>query len=362
VPSASEKQDGSNSQTEVEARAQVASLVWAPLAAVIKQPVSRVWLCLDGSLAKIPFNVFLEKDGKLRICEVDSPRQFLSFHGNADAVSRREMLLVGDVDFGDSSTPRLPATKVEVEMIQKYAEKRGIKTELLTGQAPTESAVSNALPKYSYAHIATHGFFVSRGKDPESNEATVGAARGFSYASEEFAKVENPLLESGLILARQTAVASGPAKKAAQIDESIDGVPAESVKASSKPAKLDDEQFEASNNVLTSEELLGMDLSKCKLITLSACESGLGEEVNGQGLVGLRAALQGAGAQSILVSLWPVDDDATRALMQAFYENIFEKNMDEASALRAAQNKVRSDPRWSSPYYWAPWVLAGKGW
>ncbi|MGH9553452.1 MAG: CHAT domain-containing protein, partial [Terriglobales bacterium] len=95
---------------------------------------------------------------------------------------------------------------------------------------------------------------------------------------------------------------------------------------------------------------------------LSACQSGLGELITGQGVIGLRSAIIGAGARSMLMSLWKVDDDSTRALMTEFYSNIFAKGMSEADALKQAQNTVRSNPRWRAPYYWAPWVLAGDGW
>src|SRR5205085_2348976 len=76
-----------------------------------------------------------------------------------------------------------------------------------------------------------------------------------------------------------------------------------------------------SGRFLTAEELVGVDLQRCKLMTLSACETGLGEEITGQGVMGLRAAIMAAGAKTILMSLWKVPDAPTLKIMDLFYKN-----------------------------------------
>jgi CHAT domain-containing protein len=82
--------------------------------------------------------------------------------------------------------------------------------------------------------------------------------------------------------------------------------------------------------------------------------------------MGLRAALLGAGARGVLVSLWPVDDNATRALMEHFYENLWNSKtlIPPAEALTKAQQAVRDEAggKWKHPYYWAGWVYDGQGW
>ena len=99
------------------------------------------------------------------------------------------------------------------------------------------------------------------------------------------------------------------------------------------------------------------------LAVLSACETGKGRIVSGEGIVGLTRAFMLAGAPRVLVSLWKVDDLATQALMIEFYRRWRPKDgaerMDAATALREAQAVVRKNPKWKHPYYWAAWVLWG---
>jgi CHAT domain-containing protein len=96
------------------------------------------------------------------------------------------------------------------------------------------------------------------------------------------------------------------------------------------------------------------------LVVLSACQTALGKDVTGEGLVGLTRGFMYAGASSVVASLWKVDDAATAELMKYFYSNLLQHQMQPAEALRAAQNSIRQDPRWSSPYYWAAFTLQGE--
>ncbi len=96
------------------------------------------------------------------------------------------------------------------------------------------------------------------------------------------------------------------------------------------------------------------------LVVLSACRTGLGEDVRGEGLIGLTRGFMHAGASSVVASLWKVDDEATAELMKQFYTNMLKKGMRPAEALREAQNTLRKDPLWSSPHYWAGFTLQGE--
>ncbi|HEV2836022.1 MAG TPA: CHAT domain-containing protein, partial [Pyrinomonadaceae bacterium] len=96
------------------------------------------------------------------------------------------------------------------------------------------------------------------------------------------------------------------------------------------------------------------------LVVLSACRTGLGKDVRGEGLIGLTSGFMHAGASSVAASLWKVDDQATSELMEHFYSNMLENNMRPADALRAAQNTLRADARWRSPHYWAAFTLQGE--
>lgn len=95
------------------------------------------------------------------------------------------------------------------------------------------------------------------------------------------------------------------------------------------------------------------------LVVLSACRTGLGKDVRGEGLIGLTRGFMYAGAASVVASLWKVDDEATAELMKYFYANMLQRGMTPAAALRAAQNSIRQKPQWNSPYYWAAFTLQG---
>lgn len=114
---------------------------------------------------------------------------------------------------------------------------------------------------------------------------------------------------------------------------------------------------EPRDGVLHADELYGLDLP-ADLVVLSACRTALGEEIRGEGLVGLAHGFFHAGASRLLASLWSVDDAATAELMSAFYRELL-AGAEPAAALRAAQLGVRREPAWRSPYYWTPFVLEG---
>jgi len=95
-------------------------------------------------------------------------------------------------------------------------------------------------------------------------------------------------------------------------------------------------------------------------VVLSACKTGLGKEIRGEGLVGLTRGFMYAGAARVVVSLWSVDDEATSELMTRFYSRMLKEGLPPASALRAAQIEILKQPRWQTPYYWAAFVLQGE--
>jgi CHAT domain-containing protein len=97
-----------------------------------------------------------------------------------------------------------------------------------------------------------------------------------------------------------------------------------------------------------------------ELVVLSACETGLGKEVTGEGLDGLPRAFMYAGARRVVVSLWNVNDKATAALMQQLYAGMLRGNKTPAAALRAAQLEMLRTRQWQSPYFWAPFVMQGE--
>jgi CHAT domain-containing protein len=113
------------------------------------------------------------------------------------------------------------------------------------------------------------------------------------------------------------------------------------------------------NGYLRLHDVYALDLN-AELVTLSACETALGREVRGEGLVGLARGFMFAGARRVVASLWSVQDRATAELMRRFYAAMLEDGLPPAAALRAAQVSMLGEPRWSDPYFWAPFVLQGE--
>jgi tetratricopeptide (TPR) repeat protein len=97
------------------------------------------------------------------------------------------------------------------------------------------------------------------------------------------------------------------------------------------------------------------------MVVLSACQTGIGKEIKGEGLVGLTRGFMYAGASRVVASLWKVDDAATAALMEHFYRSLFQEKLSPSAALRQAQLRtMQQNRRWRSPYYWAAFVLQGE--
>jgi len=97
-----------------------------------------------------------------------------------------------------------------------------------------------------------------------------------------------------------------------------------------------------------------------ELVVLSACETGLGREIRGEGLIGLTRGFMYAGAKRVVASLWSVNDVATAALMGRFYESMLTDGMAPAAALRSAQLAMWRQKRWTSPFYWAAFTIQGE--
>jgi len=141
--------------------------------------------------------------------------------------------------------------------------------------------------------------------------------------------VENPLLRSGLFLTgAETFLNSDDAKK---------------------------EEF-SENGILTAYEASQMNLLGTDLVILSACETGLGEVNNGEGVFGLQRGFFGAGAKSVMMSLWKVDDAATKDLMIEFIKN-YSTTMDKRKSHRDAQITIMK--KYPQPYYWGAFVMVG---
>jgi len=133
---------------------------------------------------------------------------------------------------------------------------------------------------------------------------------------------------------------------------------------------IDEESPGLSSLVLTSEKSSGEDgflqaaeifdlKLNADLVVLSACQTGLGKLIRGEGMVGLTRAFMYAGTPSVVVSLWSVSDISTADLMGEFYKNLIKNKLSKTDALRKAQLSLMTDEKYAHPFYWAPFILVG---
>ncbi len=198
---------------------------------------------------------------------------------------------------------------------------------ILTGRQASEAAFKQDAHRYRVLHLATHGFFLGGACDGRSGISTTRGVGGLWAGI----TVDNPLLLSGLALA-------GANRRALAGPDEDDGI-------------------------LTAEEVASLDLDGVEWAVLSACDTGVGEVRAGEGVFGLRRAFQVAGARTVVMSLWSVDDQATRAWMRALYEGRFQRHLSTADAVHAASLSRLRDRRATGqsthPFYWAAFVAAG---
>ena len=222
---------------------------------------------------------------------------------------------------------RLPGTEIEAKEIGLILTNKGYTVEILSGiNANEESFKALSGKDINTIHIATHGFFLSERKDIKKN------AFLNPTLSDNIGRVD-PMLRSGLLLAGANRAWTGK--------RSIEGI---------------------DDGILTAKEIAALNFSKVKLIVMSACQTGLGDVEANEGVYGLQRAFKLAGAETLIMSLWEVDDKATSLLMKSFYEDYLNGKAKDV-AFRNAINKVRSykddngDTPFSSPYYWAAFIM-----
>lgn len=214
-----------------------------------------------------------------------------------------------------SGVAYLPATKVEAENIDNALKKKKISTTLFSDSLATEGAFKDLSGrKTNLLHIATHGFYWTE------KESKFMSNLKFLHSDDNHKKQieDKALSRSGLILA-----GANNALKRKPIPEGVD------------------------DGILTAKEISQLDLRGLELVVLSACQTGLGE-ITGDGVFGLQRGFKKAGANTLMMSLWKVDDNATQMLMTRFYENLFlRKNpktgnaFTKSEALKEAQSYIR---------------------
>ncbi len=296
-------------------------------------------LAPDGLLNLLPFEVISGGDGKPllqshRITYLNCGRQ-LSSVGTAASASHASVIIgdpqysagAGEVD--GETTPsgkarqweRLPGTAEEARVVHGLLQD----SKLLVEGAALEQTIKQ-VDSPLILHIATHGFFLGAsalGGSEASRGLVVVGNHSKQQMQSAWSAMDNPLLRSGLVLAG----------------------------ANQPPG-------DGQDGLLTALEVTSLDLIGTQLVVMSACDTGVGEITSGEGVFGLRRAMELAGAESQVLSLWQVSDKATTELMKRFYSALV-TGSSRADALRDARLSLAQTSQWSHPYYWGAFILSG---
>jgi CHAT domain-containing protein len=288
----------------------VDALVLQPMRAALAHR-RRLLISTDGTLNLLPFEALRDEAGRYAVEQyaisyLSTGRDLLRMQVSRS--SRSGPVVIADPAFGspsqaDSSSAyfaRLGGTAQEAQRILALFPDATV----LVRERATKSALTT-LDAPQLLHIATHGFFL---RDQE---------------------ISNPLLRSGLAL-------SGANTSAATSDTRV-----------------------KSDGILTALEATNLNLWGTKLVTLSACDTAVGEVRNGEGVYGLRRAFFLAGAETLVMSLWPVNDAVTRDMMTAYYTRL-KRGAGRGDALRSAQLAMLASPSHQHPFYWAGFIQAGE--
>lgn len=303
----------------------LAKKIWQPLASCLT-PGGNVYFAADGVLTGIPIEyVPYGTEGKpfnstYHVYRLSTTKRLAMARPKAEPY--RSVVLAGGLDYGpanDSSWCRLGSltgTKNEVEGIAATLAAQGIKATTLTGDAASErwfKELSGKSP--AVLHIATHGFYWT---DNEMRYMGYGRTDAMQH--------------SGLMLSGVNNVTS--AKSIVNSDD---------------------------KGILTADEISRLDLRGTRLVVLSACQTGLGD-VSGEGVFGLQRAFKLAGAETIIMSLWPVSDKATELLMNYLYSRLADGD-NLTDALEHAQSRLREytdttgNQPFAGPEYTAPFII-----
>jgi CHAT domain-containing protein/Flp pilus assembly protein TadD len=306
--------------------------IWKPLMPYLNG-VKKISFAPDGILHKIAFQALPVENGSLlidnfQLQQYSSVKQLLDTK-ETQPQKWTSALLLGNPDFNNTTFKGKPitftgkgdwqplsGTAQEIAAIQNLLTSKGVAVKNFNGQVANEENFKKMRTGYpDILHLATHGFFL---KDSTQNSIALAAMGASSNV------VMNPLLRSGLILAG--------ANKAWGGEKLPPG---------------------AEDGILNAYEISQLNLTKTKLVVLSACETALGEVQTNEGVFGLQRAFKMAGAKNLIVSLWQVPDKETAELMSTFYSYLF-KNYSVRDAFYQAQTEMRKK---YAPFSWAAFVL-----
>ena len=309
-----------------------------------------VFLSPDGSLHMIPFDALHDgKDyllGRYRFHYLTSGRDLLR---QPSQRTPGQPLIIGDPDVGPSDAASRPQNQTIYNISSDLTPLRGARKEAvfigkqsgvtpLLGVDAREEIIHQAKGPL-FLHIPTHGFFPTGGVLPVPDD------------------VRSSLLPLLPMPDPKGQGHTAPDRLPSELDAMNLGVLLLAGARSGHLAKSTDE-----DGLLSAQEVRLLDLDGTQLVTLPACDSGQGFTSIGQGVYGLRRAFLIAGAETVVSSLWRIDDDATGDLMQRYYAKLLDplKPGDRLGSMIESMQELRAEPKWSHPYYWAPFLVIGR--
>ncbi|HMC76666.1 MAG TPA: CHAT domain-containing tetratricopeptide repeat protein [Vicinamibacterales bacterium] len=304
---------------------------------VLTGDAAQLLIAPDGALNLLPFETLVDERGRFQV-----QRYAISYLSSGRDVLRMRVprvragppLVLADPAFGEGQTGVRPGsdqgrtpsraadgslsyfaplagTALEAAAIRRLLPRATV----LTGAQATKSALRSVTAP-SILHVASHAFFLA--ERPQPNDGAPAGTRGGGVD----VPGRDPLLRAGIALAG----ANLPRQREA--------------------------------GILTALEASTLDLWGTQLVTLSACDTGVGAIRNGEGVYGLRRAFFLAGAETLVMSLWPVSDFVTRGVMTDYYRGLA-RGLGRDAALRRVQLAMLADPARRHPYYWAAFIQAG---
>jgi CHAT domain-containing protein len=322
------------------------NLLWKPLEKHLKG-VKKIYYSPSGLLHSVAFAAIAPKPGEVLADKYDLEyvsctrelvigRQVLQ----GDPSLLRDAVIFGGISYptdsfllalhdpcrncsrGERSVPKyLPGSLEEMKAISAMLSAHGVACDTFSAYRASEARLKmfgarTNLPSPDILHLSTHGYYLP---DPK-------VAADSTLYDAPFKWADNPLFRSWLLMAGGTDAHLGRPNHLSSYDD----------------------------GVLTAYEIASLNLSNTKLVVLSACQTGLGDLRNTEGVYGLQRAFKMAGAQHLLVTLWEVDDNATARFMQLFYGHWLD-GLPIHDAFKKAQAEMKNI--YPDPYFWAPFIL-----
>ena len=320
---------------------QAYDLIWKPIISKLNG-ITEIYFSPTGVLHKIAIE-YLPDDNKqlinrhFRMHRLSSTREIVKHATNS--LSFKHAVIYGGVDYNSLDQTQvggsplnedilnndqlrdgmayLPQTLVEMAEIDKVL-RPNVKVDTISGSSATEASFKKWSGKdVQMIHLSTHGLYVPKYRRSNLTKVTLNPFNSLD---------EQSLSRSGLLLA-----------------------------GANKAVKL--KEISGEDGILTAKEIARLDLSGVELVTLSACETALGD-LSGEGVFGLQRGFKKAGAKTMIMSLWRVDDTATRLLMTCFYD-LLSKGQSVNEAFTQSQHKLMSldNGKYSDPKYWAAFIV-----